>query len=61
MLEALKAALPANLLASRPMSETGARSERIAADDPLAALRGGGGYATILVVLVAADRPNSTR
>ena len=54
MLEALKAALPANLLASRAMSETGARSERIAADDPLAALRGGGGYATILVVLVAA-------
>jgi two-component system cell cycle sensor histidine kinase/response regulator CckA len=54
MLQALKAVLPANQLASAAMSEIGARGERIAADDPLAALRGGGGYATILAVLVAA-------
>ena len=54
MIQALKAALPTNLLASPAMSETGARTERIAADDPLAALRSGGGYATILTVLVAA-------
>ncbi|MCB1504387.1 MAG: response regulator [Hyphomicrobiaceae bacterium] len=54
MFEAIKAHRPANQLASVAMSEAEARSDRIAADDPLAALRSGGGYATILVVLVAA-------
>ncbi|MBL8566364.1 MAG: response regulator [Hyphomicrobiaceae bacterium] len=54
MLQSFKASLPANQLASRDMSEGKAQTERIAADDPLAALRGGGGYATILVVLGAA-------
>lgn len=54
MFQAFKAVLPTNQLASRAMSDTKARPDRIAADDPLAALRGGGGYATMLVALVAA-------
>jgi len=36
------------------MSDAKGPSDRIAADDPLCALRSGGGYATILVVLAAA-------
>lgn len=54
MFEAIKAYRPANQLASLAMSEAKAPPDRIAADDPLAALRSGGGYATILVVLAAA-------
>ncbi len=54
MFEAIKADPPANQLASLPMSEGKPPSDRIAADEPLAALRSGGGYATILVVLTAA-------
>ncbi|MGE0856517.1 MAG: ATP-binding protein, partial [Hyphomicrobiaceae bacterium] len=54
MFQPSKAIASANQLASLLMSDTRARSQRIAADDPLAALRGGGGYATILSVLVAA-------
>lgn len=53
MFEAIKADPPANQLASLTMSESKTPSDRIAADDPLAALRSGGGYATILVVLAA--------
>ena len=54
MFQPSKAIAATNQLASRIMSESQARPDRIAADDPLAALRGGGGYATILSVLVAA-------
>ncbi len=54
MYEAIKAAPPANQLASLAMSDAKPTSDRLAADDPLAALRSGGGYATILVVLAAA-------
>ena len=54
MFEAIKADRPANQLASLAMSDAKAPSDRTAADDPLATLRGGGGYATILVVLAVA-------
>ena len=54
MFEAIKAARPANQLASLAMSDAKAPSDRIAADDPLASLRSGGGYATNLVILAAA-------
>ena len=54
MFEAIKADRPANQLASLTMSDAKAPSDRIAADHPLAALRSGGGYATILVILAAA-------
>lgn len=54
MFEAIRAGRPANQLASLAMSDAKAPSDRISADDPLAALRGGGGYAAILVVLTAA-------
>jgi two-component system, cell cycle sensor histidine kinase and response regulator CckA len=54
MFEAIKADRPANQLASLTMSDAKAPSDRIAADDPLAALRSGGGYATILVILATA-------
>lgn len=54
MFEAIKAPRPANQLASFTMSDVKAPTDRIAADDPLASLRSGGGYATILAVLAAA-------
>ncbi|MCB1527610.1 MAG: response regulator [Hyphomicrobiaceae bacterium] len=54
MFEALKAANPANQLASLAMSDGTKTTDKIAADDPLAALRGGGSYATILIVLTLA-------
>lgn len=54
MFEAIKADRPANQLASLTMSDAKAPSDRTAADEPLAALRSGGGYATILVILAAA-------
>jgi len=51
MFEAIKAVRPTNQLASLAMSDAKAPPDRIAADDPLSALRGGSGYATIFVVL----------
>ncbi|MCC0007783.1 MAG: response regulator [Hyphomicrobiaceae bacterium] len=54
MFEAIKADPATNQLASLAMSDAKVPSDRIAADDPLAALRNGGGYAAILVVLTAA-------
>lgn len=54
MFQPPKAVCTPNQLASLAMSESQARHDRVAADDPLAALRSGSGYATILGVLVAA-------
>lgn len=54
MFEALKAASPANQLASLAMNDGTQPTDRLVADDPLAALRSGGSYATILIILTLA-------